>query len=270
MGLDPGLYPDLPEAVYFGDTDSLSASSMKLILKSPAQYHYRLTHPEEPKAHFDVGHAAHAKVLGAGAPIAVIDVKDKRGKAWTEPAEAARAEGKTPVTTAEAEATDAMAEAVLAHPIARRVLTGGESEVSAFWHDEEYGVTRRARFDHVNVPVIGDLKTTRDADPKWLPKVVCDYGYDVSAAQYLDVARGLGLDVTAFALVFVGKEPPHEVVVAELDAEFLDRGERLCRAALERFRDCRESGVWPGFTGPDDFLTLTPPRWANREEPSYV
>lgn len=259
-----GLIRDLDEATYHGDRDSLSASGMKLILKSPAKYRWSLDNREEPKAHFDVGTATHSKVLGTGAPFVAIDVDAKRGKAWTEPADAARAEGKVPLTRDEAAAVDAMAEAVLAHPRARQILTGGESEVSAFWHDEEFDVTRRARFDHLRGRVIGDLKTTTNAEPSRLAKTVIDFGYDLSAAQYLTVAGGLDLDVVAFALVFVEKDAPHLVTVCDLDANFLDRGERLCRVALERYRDCRESDTWPGYPG--DIHTLNLPGWAAREE----
>ena len=268
MVIEPGWHRDLDETTYHRDPDSLSASGMKLLLKAPALYRWQQDNPPEPKDHFDVGTACHSKVLGTGAPVVVIDADSKRGKAWSEPADAARAEGKVPLLRKDAEAVDRMAEAVLAHPVARKVLTGGDSELSAFWHDPEYNVTRRARFDHLNGVIAGDLKTTVSADPKRLPKTVVDYGYDVQYAQYADVAAGLGVELAAMAFVFVEKEPPHLVVVAELDAAFYARGRDLCRVALERFRDCRESGIWPGYV--DEFTTLNPPRWATNPMETYA
>ena len=38
----------------------------------------------------------------------------------------------------------------------------------------------------------------------------------------------------------------------------------LNRRALEMFRDCRESGVWPGYQAPDTYARVSLPRWAWR------
>lgn len=264
------LVSDLDEAAYHADPYSVSASGLKLLLKAPALFRWQQDNPAEPRDHFDVGTACHTRILGTGSPAVPIDCDAKRGKAWTDPADAARAEGKTPLLRKEFDAVERMADAVLADPTARRLLTGGESEVSAYWRDPEWDVTRRARFDHLTQApaghIIADLKTTASAEPGRLPKVIVDYGYDLSAAHYIDVARGCGLDVAAYSLIFVDKTPPHCVVVAELDDDFLDRGRRLCATALERYRDCLAADSWPGYVMPGEFLTLTPPAWALRED----
>jgi hypothetical protein len=256
-----GIYQGMDEEQYHGDQHSLSASGMKKLLKAPALYRYDLDAPPVVRDYFDVGTATHTKILGTGAATVVIDCDAKRGKAWTEPADAARAEGKTPLLRKEAEAVDRMAEAVLGHRAARRILTGGDSEVSLFWHDDRFDVTRRARVDHLT-DGIGDLKTTASANPADLPRTVANFGYDLAAAQYLDVARGVGLDPAFYALVFVEKEPPHLVTVVELSADFIDRGRRLCDDALEVYRDCRDADLWPGYVI-DDFTTIHPPAWAS-------
>lgn len=259
-GIAPGIYDDLPEHAYHGDRDSLSASGMKLLLKAPALFKWAQDNPAAPRDHFDVGTACHTKILGTGAPVVAIDAKDKRGKAWTEAADAARAEGKVPLLRKEADAVDRMAEAVLAHKVARRLLSGGRSEVSLFWRDDRYDITRRARVDHLTAG-IADLKTTINANPKDLPRTIVNFGYDLAAAQYLDVAQGCDLDPAFYSLVFVEKEPPHPVVVVELSPDFIDRGRRLCDQALEVYRDCRAVDVWPGYVT-EDFITIHPPRWA--------
>jgi hypothetical protein len=71
----PGVY-DLPADVYHADPvpaelgGSLSSSGAKLLLppSCPAIYQWARTHPTYSDA-FDFGHAAHKKVLGAGAEI---------------------------------------------------------------------------------------------------------------------------------------------------------------------------------------------------------
>jgi PDDEXK-like uncharacterized protein DUF3799 len=260
-----GIYPNLPEADYHGDPDSLSVSGMKLLLQAPALYRYRRDHPEH-KDVFDFGSAAHRKVLGVGAEIVKVDADDWRGKAAREARTEARAEGKVALLAKDVERVDAMALALSHDKLAMRLLSDGQPEVSAFWHDEEWGVTRRARFDWSASNIITDYKTCASAQPGRLPKVVCDFGYDMQAANYIDVATGCDLDPIAFAFVFQEKEPPHLVTVAEVDGEFLARGQRRVERALEIYRDCREADLWPGYTPTGEFVTLTPPAWAYRDE----
>ena len=65
-----GIYQDVPELDYharrFGPPESISSTEAKRVLQAPALHHYRRTHPEEPRTAFDVGHAAHALILGNG------------------------------------------------------------------------------------------------------------------------------------------------------------------------------------------------------------
>lgn len=260
-----GIIHGLPEADYHADPDSLSVSGMKLLLQAPALYRHRLDNPEHRDV-FDFGTAAHRKVLGVGAEIVTVHADDWRSKAAREQRDQARADGKVAMLAKDAARIDQMALRLSEHQLAMRLLADGEPEVSAFWHDDTWGVTRRARFDWSTANVITDYKTCASADPRRLPKTVADFGYDMQAANYLDVARGCDLDPIAFAFVFQEKDPPHLVTVAEVDAEFLARGQRRVQRALEIFRDCRDADVWPGYTRDDEFLTLTAPGWALRED----
>ena len=135
-----------------------------------------------------------------------------------------------------------------------------------FWRDPEYDVIRRCRWDRLGDDGIGvDLKTSKSSDPAALPKHVVEYGYDLSAAWYLAVAAGLGVEIAAYALVFVESTEPHPVVVAELSADFLDRGAALAAKALTRYRHSLDTGIWPAYCD-DDFLTIHPPRWSETPE----
>jgi phage recombination protein Bet len=58
------------------------------------------------------------------------------------------------------------------------------------------------------------------------------------------------------------KEPPYLVTVIELPPELVDIGRARNRRALERFRDCTESDLWPGYVPDDTFAN--PPRPAGR------
>ena len=65
---------DMPEDAYHAHEGSVSASELKRVLDCPARYQHERQVPRQPRTVFDVGHAAHAKVLGVGAPVTVIEV----------------------------------------------------------------------------------------------------------------------------------------------------------------------------------------------------
>lgn len=263
-----GVYDDLDEVVYHADPTSISASGMKTLLKqSPAHFLYERTHPKTSKA-MDLGTVAHAMVLGVGAGFVAIEGNRNRNDVKDAIAEA-EAQGLVVLKPDELAAAERMADAVLRHPTASALLTApGRSEVSMFWRDPAFDLIRRCRWDRLTDDGIGiDLKTTKDAEPEALRKTItleAGYGYDLSAAWYLAVAAGLGVDITAYALVFVESTQPHPVVVVE-PTQFLDRGTALATKALRIYRDCLDTGQWPGYAD-TGFLQLSPPHWADTPE----
>ena len=97
-----------------------------------------------------------------------------------------------------------------------------------------------------------------------------NYGYHMQHAWYLDLARDLGHDASAFAFIVQEKEPPYIVTVVELPPALVDVGRERNRRALERFRDCTESGLWPGYVPDDTFAQPSAPRWALDYQESYA
>jgi hypothetical protein len=85
----------------------------------------------------------------------------------------------------------------------------------------------------------------------------------MQAAWYLDLARDLGHPAEAFAFIVQEKTAPYLVSVVELDRAAVDRGRELNQRALERFRDCRDADLWPGYIQDDTFVTVPLPRWAH-------
>ena len=259
-----GLHDDVPEAEYHADRNSLSVTGAKLLLKSPAKFRYRLDHPEH-KDVFDFGTAAHALVLSVGAPLAVVDADSWRGKAAQEARAEARERGETPILAADYRRVQAMADALSEHEFAMTLLSGGRPEVSAYALDEETGVMRRGRFDYLKERVASDYKSAADVSPDGFARSVVNFGYDMQAAWYSDLADACGHPLDAFAFVAQEKEAPYSVEVYDLPPELLQRGRDRNRRALERYRDCTQSGIWPGYTG-QPFTTLPAPRWALRED----
>jgi hypothetical protein len=281
----PGVY-DVPEDTYHADPvpahhgGSLSVSGAKLLLppSCPAIYQWARTHPTHSDA-FDFGHAAHKKVLGAGADIVVIDADDWRGKAARDARDQARAEGKIPLLAKDDAISDAMAAKVREHPIASALLDPdhGKPEQSLFAQDEESGgVWLRGRLDWLPDPgpgrmILCDYKTTADVgDPAAFGRAMGNYGYHAQAAWYLDLARALGLadDDAAFVFIVQSKQAPYLVSVIEPDAHALRVGREENRAAIELYAECTSTGIWPDFGGGVALASL-PPYYATRLPKDY-
>lgn len=273
--VSPGVY-DLPDAVYHRDPvpgGSLSSSGARRLLapSCPALFEYERKHGRPPRREFDLGHAAHLLVLGAGPELVVIKAKDYKTKAAREERDAAYGDGKVPVLAAEHEQVQAMAAAIRAHPIASALFhsDGGLPEQSLFWVDEPTGVWRRARPDWLPSQrggrlLIPDYKTTVSAEPRSLARSMANFGYFQQAAWYLDGIRALGLaEDTAFLFVCQEKTPPHLVTVVELDYDALRIGHEMNRKAIEVYAECTRTGHWPGYS--DDVELISLPPWAARQ-----
>lgn len=269
----PGWYTDIPADVYHADPvadGSLSATGAKALLACPARYQYDRTHPKPPKKEFDLGHAAHRLALGAGAELVVVEADSWRTDAAKEAKAAIHAAGKTPLLPFEWEQVQAMHDALAAH-WAGQLLRGGLAEQVLVWRDEPTGVWCRAMLDYRTGPRVVDYKTTASAAPADLDDAVARFGYDLQRAFYVDGVMALGLvDDPAFVFVAQEKEPPYLVSVFQLDAEYAAIGAAKARRAREMWRDCTAAGVWPGYPGTDDVLTIAPPRWVRNQSEEYI
>jgi len=271
---EPGIY-DIPEADYHADPvpgGSLSASGCKTILKAPAKFnHEQLQGNPVRKDVFDFGSAAHALVLGVGAEIVVIKAPDWRGGAAQQAKKDAYAAGQVPLLTKEFAIVQAMADVLHSHPLTEEYLNGtkgGKAEQSMFWQAD--GIWKRARADWMPTPVDGkrffitDYKTAADegAEVNQFSKSVVNYGYASQAAWYLEGAMTL-LHVKDPAFLFVVQEKvsPYLVSVVELSAELLLMGEQRNAQAVRLFKECRATGIWPGY--PDRVQLATAPTWAS-------
>jgi hypothetical protein len=155
-----------------------------------------------------------------------------------------------------------MADVLSSHALAMQLLSDGKPEVSAFALDEATGVLRRGRFDWLGSTILTDYKTAASAEPGAFAGSAAKFGYHMQAGWYLDLARDLGHPAEAFAFIVQEKEAPYLVSVIELDEAAVNRGRELNRRALEVFRDCTESNLWPGYVADGGFARVSLPRWA--------
>lgn len=274
---EPGLYPDVDEDWYHADPvegGSLSVSGAKLLVPpSPAaKFKWARDNPRPPSRAQKLGMLAHALTLGTPVgDIALLDFKDRtRTKAFNAAEKEALDAGKRVVLVKEWDEAQAIAGALRSHPTAGGLLADGDSEVSMFWRDREFGIWQRGRMDHFalswQMPTIVDLKTSKDASEESFAKSVYDYGYhrqDVNYREGLAACLGCEPDEVDMVFVVVETEPPYLVAHYRVSARDADLGRQQMRAARERYRDCTESGRWPGYSEEIEDLEL--PAYARRQ-----
>ena len=261
----PGVY-DLPAEAYHADpcpTPSLSASiAHELLSRSPRhawQAHPRLSPQHEPehRAEFDIGHAAHALVLGDERRFAIIDATDYRTAAAKAARDAAYAAGAVPLLPHQHEAAVAMARAVRAQldrHEARGAFTDGKPEQTIAWQ-EPGGVWCRSRLDWLpnritRGTIIFDFKSSTNAEPAaWSRTKIAAFGFDLQAGFYLRGLRALGHPETLrFAFVVAEVEPPHAMSVVGLSPAMMALADAKVERAIDIWRECVATNTWPAYT----------------------
>ena len=272
----PGVYLDVPDAVYHSDTGAVSSTGLRRLLPpyTPSHFRHEQVEGQKPKAEVDFGHAAHLYALGVGARIVVpadaegVPYREWRTDRSKEQVAAAREAGHVPLKPQDDGKARAMISVLRGHPTAGPLfdLDGdaeAASEVSLWWLDPATGVWCRARFDILRRLPSGrllgvDYKTCDDASPTGFVKSVANWRYDQQAAHYCAGAAVLGEPVE-FLFVAQEKALPHRVGVYRLDDEWLAIGYERNRRALELYARCLESGEWPGYS--PEVVTAAAPRW---------
>lgn len=261
----PGIVHGMSDSTYHSRPE-LSSTEARLLLQSPAKYRWRKDNPplidDSPK--FDIGKAVHAKVLGVGAEVVIVDADDWRTKTAREAREEARTAGKAPLLTREFEAVNGMAESVLAHSTGRALLSQpGDTEVSLFVDVD--GVPTRSRFDFLperteRRTVAVDLKTTADASKRAFESSVARYEYAVQRAWYLDDLRVItGEEDAEMVFLAVEKEPPYLVAAFQVPSVWAEKGHVMANRARTRWAECNRAGEWPGYS--EEIQLLDEPTW---------
>lgn len=255
--------------MYHQDTTRVSKSGLDLIAKAPAYYYAKYLDPnrlpEERTEALINGSAAHSLILEASTFAHQFIVQPKfsgtgsvaKRAEWEE-----RNSDKEIISLKTYNMITRMRDAVMAHPIARELLSSGEAEKTFKWDDALTGAPCKSRQDWWNSPnkLIVDLKSTEDASEEAFQKSAFKYRYHVQSALYIDGARASGLDPQGFVFIAVEKKPPYLVNVFYADEEFIEAGRQAYQRDLELYTHCVRSGVWPGYEVAIKPLSL--PTWA--------
>ncbi len=259
---EPGVHKDVTFADY-RRWKGVNASKLKLVQKSAKHYH---EYQDRDSDALTVGRAEHTATFEPDRFVLEFTVwqgKARRGKEWDAFAEANAA--KSILTLNQYNDVLAMRDAVRSDPVAGPIVTGpGWSETSAVWIDEPTGILCKGRLDWVTGGVIYDLKTAREITPRRFANSAAEYGYDISAAFYIDGwAAATGEVTSTMELIVVEKSPPWDVVVVPLGEEVIEAGRAKYRRLLDEVARCRRTGTWPGVARGAK-IPLRLPEWAKQ------
>ena len=257
---EPTAFTNLPEADYhanlpLGDIPSLSSSMAKTIITGeagPARLHQIMLAGQDHKPAWDLGSAAHEKILCRGIDPQYLEAPDWRKKESQDWRDAVYAAGGIPLLAKDRDAVDAMAEEILRHSVAGELFTRGEGapECSMFTIDEQTGRWQRGRIDFLaDRKTIVDYKTTGQSCEidDWI-KHSYNFDYRQQAYQYLQQAIALDLvDADAVFLHIVQEtKAPFLVGSYQMSEEELADGAARTRAALDLWDRCLTLDEWPG------------------------
>jgi len=248
-------------------------SSLKLVEQSAKHYRHAVDNPNHVETDaMRLGTAVHTALLEpeAWADSIAVYGGTRRGKVWQEFQDANP--GKAILKADAMAKVLAMQAAVHADPVARRYLNGaGSNERTIQWTDEATGIVCKGRADRVADNVCGDrvlvdVKTTRDASPRAFGQSAGRLGYHAQLAFYADGLAARGEPVDKVVILAVESAPPFDCGILILDDATLELGQYTYRALLERVRDCREAGDWPGRYVQESSLQLPAWMWAHDDD----
>ena len=259
----------------YRDHPAVSRSELWGLRESPEKFKYHREHPDEPTPALIFGQLVHKLVLQAETfreDFAVAPDADRRTKAGKEAWEAFQADlaaGQTVVSRADFAKAAEMAQAVASHPLAARLLGlegRGKHETPHFWTDPDTGEECKCRTDAETVIDgqlwVVDYKTTADASTEGFQREAHKYGYDFQAAMYSEGVEADTGERPRFAFVAQEKAPPYAINIFVADNDFVTRGYDIFRELLGLYHECRVTGNWYGYLGPDDTVNILElPAW---------
>ena len=248
----------------------------EMINATPYHALWRKQHRQPPTDAMVLGSAFHALVLEPElfAREYVLTQASRRGAAGKEIIQQYADNGLTALKQEQWDTVHRMRDAVMSHPIARLLLTGGSAELSLYQLHPLWGFPVKIRPDYL-LPdfTIVDLKSCQTAALRPFRSHAYSMGYPMQAGMYPRVMEYAGLPVPKTGkFVFIACESvePHCVAVYyaddELERDGLDQYEKACSL----YHECITTNTWPAY--PEEFLPLNAPSWAKfqkREQNVY-
>jgi hypothetical protein len=238
----------------------LTSHSLMKFIDCPADFYARKMQliKEHDSDAFRAGRAAHCRILeGAdvyksryvfGGPVnpktnKYFGNQTEKYKEWRDEQEA---QGLECLTDSEDTLCEFMASGVKFHDDASAILASGDAECVV--RGMYCGMKCQAKVDWLTASALVDLKTT--ADLRWFTSDFFKYRYHNQLSFYQKLVEqfaGIRLPVKVIA---VEKAAPYRCALYDIEQAVLDKGQRENEDAIQRMRECLETGKWPtGFEG---------------------
>lgn len=265
------------EASVYHSRRAISNSGLSRFLDCPAKFVHFLNNmdggDDKQTEALLTGSVLHSMVLEPEKTEDIYGLQTLPGNTKDGKAELAkiREAGKIPVKAAMWDMCAEMAESIRkTQPLAYIADPAAEfmAEHSIYWTHHE--MPCKARLDgyisnkQTGLEYIIDLKTTTDASLRGIQKSIFKYGYHRQVAWYLHAARLAGLNPVGFIFIFVEKEPPYVTTCATISEAAIAYATDEIRMALERIEECKQTGVWPGYS-PDPIFEIGLPIWMQNQ-----
>lgn len=250
---------------YHADTSAISASGLKLFMRSPAHYYAAYLDPNrverQPTAAMKLGTATHCAILE---PTEFskrymlrpdhINARTNDGKAELAAIAASGIEILTPDDHVQ---IMRMAESFRRHPVSRD-LFGQMYQTEQTFYSDINGVRCKCRPDFLGGDIMMDVKTCRDASADGFGKQAWNLGYHIQEAFYRRVVGGNH----RFLFGAVESDYPHLVQYHESPDELIAYADDLIDAALSQYAECLRTNTWPGYS--NNIQPLEVPGYAKR------
>lgn len=186
---------------------------------------------------------------------------------WTTFEAQTEAQGKKAITFNEFKQASAMAEVIRRHPLASRMLIGGQSEMSFFARDTETGLILKARPDYlVKLDDFGivlvDYKTTGiSMATRKQSNNAFSLGRHIQASHHKTVAEmATGGEINHVVYITQMQERPYLIRFFRMPPHSIERGLGERRMYLNEMAECYGKNEWPGY----------PPEIEDYVEPGYL
>ena len=249
----------------------LSPSIARVLLaRSPlhAWTQHRLGGNIKKEASEDMNEGRLIEAILYGLPMTdfvIIDADSFRTNKAKEERDLALAAGKIPVLASKLTEADAAAEPMRQALIAKGIdMDAGQSQARLEWQSLNpqapglgAGVACSGVLDKLIVDekfgrvIIRDLKTTGDASPRAIQRKMVDMGYDIQHAAYTEAVQSIypwAAGRVEFQFIYVERDEPHAVTIAELAGSMVEMGQRRWRRAVETWGRCVATNRWPDYS----------------------
>lgn len=259
--MTPGIYENLPFADYL-EIDAFSSSMIGPILRSPKHLEQFLKdgidsdqvtmgalvdclvlEEEKYPQYFQTTPEIYTNAKGEKKPWDLRSSTCRTMKRQIEDT------GRRVITQNDLSVANQIKEEIYRHTSARELLVNCQSQISMVWEDVDTGILCKGRIDVLNEDSLADLKTTHDGSPGGFSRHLNKYHYHCQASFYVAGWAALNAgEMLPFHFIVAETAPPYCVATYIIGEDSLMAGDYICKQALKRYQDYKESDTVLGYS----------------------